>query len=98
MGGRAGCDRVETTTYNATSPPAPGYTPRVARFRVGERVVVTATGETGVIIVEHADSRPRKYTVRIDDPLAAGARSFLRPLIRIYTEDNLEPEDAGPSP
>jgi hypothetical protein len=68
----------------------------VTRFRVGERVVIPATGEAGVIIVEHAGSRPRKYTVRIDTPLTTGARSFLRPLVRIYTEDNLEPEDAGP--
>ena len=70
----------------------------MARFRVGERVVIPATGEAGVIIVEHAGSHPRKYTVRIDPPPVAGARSFLRPLVRIYVEDNLELEDSRPSP
>ena len=68
----------------------------MTRFRVGERVVIPATGEAGVVIVEHAGSRPRKYTVRIDTPPTAAVRAFLRPLIRIYAEDNLEPEDAEP--
>jgi hypothetical protein len=72
------------------------YTPDMARFRVGERVAIPATGEAGVITIEHAGSQPRKYTVRVDDPAAAGVRSFLRPLIRIYDEDHLQPEDAGP--
>ena len=67
----------------------------MARFRIGERVVIPATGEAGVITVVHADSRPRKYTVRIDPPPTAGARAFLRPLVRIYAEDNLKLEDAG---
>ena len=73
-----------------------GRGPGVARVRVGERVVIPATGEAGIVIIEHVGSRPRKYTVRIDPPLSAAVRAFLRPLIRIYTEDNLEPEETGP--
>ena len=54
--------------------------------------MIPATGEAGVIAVEHAGSRPRKYTVRIDPPPTAVALPILRPPVRIYTEDNLEPE------
>ena len=65
----------------------------MATFRVGERVLIPATGETGVITVEHAGSEPRKYTVRPDSPLAAGAESARHSVHRIYTEANLEHAD-----
>ena len=68
----------------------------MARFRVGERVVIPATGEAGVITVDHAGSEPRKYTVQLDAPFAAGAESARSSIYRIYLEDNLEPAEAPP--
>jgi hypothetical protein len=64
----------------------------MARFRVGQRVRIAATGETGVIRVEHPAAEPRKYTVRVDSRTAAARRASIRPLDRIYTESELEPD------
>ncbi len=62
----------------------------MGRFRRGERVRIVATGEAGIIRVEHPATEPRKYTVRINLPAAAHG-STTRPLDRIYTESELEP-------
>ena len=65
----------------------------MATFRVGERILITATGESGVVTVVHAGSEPRKYTMRVDPPSWSGGAIHTRPLHRIYTEANLERAD-----
>ena len=61
-------------------PPAPqGCTPSMATFHVGERVLIPATGEIGIVTVMHAGSVPRKYTVRIDPPSWSGGAIYTRP-------------------